>query len=324
MDEFALIADLLAPLSRGAPGAFGLGDDAALLSVPEGCDLVTTKDMLVAGVHFMADDEPGLIARKLLRVNLSDLAAMGATPRAYLLALALPKSTGESWLRGFVGGLALDQAAYGIDLIGGDTVSTDGPFTASLTALGEVRHGQEIRRSGAVAGDLIFVSGSLGDGALGLAVLSGALEGLDEAAEAMLRDRYHLPRPRIELGLRLSGLAHGLIDISDGLIADLGHICAASKVAAEIDAPRIPLSPAARAALANDPGLLATVLGGGDDYELLFTADRAAAAALDAIANELDLPITAIGRIKAGSGVVAVDEKGDEIDVPAPGWRHFF
>lgn len=324
MDEFALIADLLAPLSRGAPGAYCLSDDAALLSVPEGYNLVTTKDMLVAGVHFMADDEPGLIARKLLRVNLSDLAAMGATPRAYLLALALPKSTDKSWLSGFVDGLALDQAAFGVDLIGGDTVSTDGPFTASLTALGEVRNGEEIRRSGAVAGDLVFVSGSLGDGALGLAVLTGALKGLNEAAQAMLCDRYHLPRPRIELGSRLSGLAHGLIDISDGLIADLGHICAASKVAAEIDAPRIPLSPAARAALALDPDLLVKVLGGGDDYELLFTADQAAVAALDAIAKDLDLPITAIGRIKEGRGVMALDEKGDEIDLPAPGWRHCF
>ena len=323
MDEFTLIADLLAPLSRGAPGALGLTDDAALLSVPEGHNLVTTKDMLVAGVHFMADDEPGLIARKLLRVNLSDLAAMGATPRAYLLALALPKSTDEGWLRGFVGGLALDQAAFGVHLIGGDTVSTDGPFTASLTALGEVREGEEIRRSGAVAGDLVFVSGSIGDGALGLAVITGALAGLDEAAEAMLRDRYHLPRPRNELGLRLSGLAHGLIDISDGLIADLGHLCAASKVAAEIDAPRIPLSPAARAALALDPELRAQVLGGGDDYELLFTADQAAAAALEEITNDLDLPITAIGRIKPGSGVAALDETGREIDLPAPGWRHF-
>ena len=187
MDEFSLIAELLAPLSEAAPGAFNLTDDAALVSLPEGRRLVIAKDMLVAGVHCLADDDPGLIARKLLRVNLSDLAAMGATPRAYLLALALPKSTDKSWLCGFVGGLALDQAAFGVDLIGGDTVSADGPFTASLTALGEVRYGEEIRRSGAVAGDLVFVSGSLGDGALGLAVLTGALKGLNEAAQAMLR-----------------------------------------------------------------------------------------------------------------------------------------
>ncbi len=323
MDEFALIAELLAPLSRGAPGAFDLTDDAALLSVPEGHRLVATKDMLVAGVHCRPDDAPGLIARKLLRANLSDLAAMGATPRAYLLGLALPKTTDEGWLCDFVGGLALDQAAFGVALIGGDTVSTDGPFTASLTALGEVRAGAELRRAGARPGDLVFVSGSLGDSALGLAVLSGALKGLDETAEAMLRDRYHLPRPRIALGLRLSGLAHGLIDVSDGLIADLGHLCAASKVAAEIDAPRVPLSSAARSALALDAGLREKILGGGDDYELLFTADSQAAAPLSAIADDLDLPITAIGRITEGSGVTALDEKGDPIKLSSPGWRHF-
>ncbi len=323
MDEFAFIAELLAPLSRGAPGAFDLTDDAALLAVPEGCRLVATKDMLVAGVHCRPDDAPGLIARKLLRVNLSDLAAMGATPRAYLLGLALPKTTGEGWLGDFVGGLALDQTAFGIALIGGDTVSTDGPFTASLTALGEVRAGVEMRRAGARPGDLVFVSGTLGDSALGLAVLGGALKGLGETAEAMLRDRYHLPRPRIALGLRLSGLAHALIDVSDGLIADLGHLCAASKVAAEIDAPRVPLSAAARAALALDAGLREKILGGGDDYELLFTADSEAAAPLAVIAADLDLPITAIGRITEGSGVTARDENGDPIKLSSPGWRHF-
>ena len=323
MDEFALIADLLAPLSRGAPGAFGLSDDAALISVADGHRLVATKDMLVAGVHFLPGDEPGLIARKLLRVNLSDLAAMGAAPRSYLLGLALPKALGESWLRGFVGGLALDQAAFGVDLIGGDTVSTEGPFTASLTALGEVPEGAEIRRSGGRVGDLVYVSGSLGDAALGLAVLGGGIEGLDEAAKTMLRDRYHLPRPRVELGRRLSGLAHGMIDVSDGLIADLSHLCAASRVAAEIDAPRLPLSAAARAALAIDAGLRDKVLGGGDDYELLFTADAADGGRLRVIADELDLPITAIGRITAGSGVTAWDEDGDPIDVSSPGWKHF-
>ena len=228
MDEFTLISELLAPLSRGESGAFDLTDDGALLALSEGCCLVMTKDILVSGVHFLTHDDPGLIARKLLRVNLSDLAAMGASPRAYLLGLALPRATEEGWLRGFAGGLALDQAEFDVSLIGGDTVSTDGPFTASLTALGEVRTGAALRRSGALPGDLLFVSGSLGDSALGLAVLTGVLKGLDAAAEAMLHDRYRLPRPRIDLGLRLYGLAHGLIDVSDGLIADLGHICEAS------------------------------------------------------------------------------------------------
>ena len=323
MDEFALIAELLAPLSRGAPDAFDLTDDAALISPRAGHHLVVCKDMIVAGVHCLADDDPGLIARKLIRVNLSDLAAMGATPRAYLLGLALPKQTDEDWLRGFAGGLALDQAAFSLDLIGGDTVSTDGPFTASLTAFGEVRDRAELRRSAARPGDLVFVSGCFGDAALGLAVLKGALKGLNAPDEALLRDRYHLPRPRVGLGARLFGLVHGLIDVSDGLVADLGHLCAASKVAAEIDVPRIPLSSAARAALALDPALLEKILAGGDDYELLFTAESEAATKLAAIAVELDLPITAIGRITEGSGVTALDASGGQIDLPSTGWRHF-
>lgn len=323
MDEFTLISELLAPLSRGEPGALNLTDDGALIAPAEGRCLVMTKDMLVAGVHFLADDDPGLIARKLLRVNLSDLAAMGAAPRAYLLGLALPNSVGEGWLRGFVEGLARDQAAYDITLIGGDTVSTDGPFTASLTALGEVRAGHELRRVGAVAGDLVFLSGSLGDAALGLAVLTGALKGLDDDAEAALRDRYHLPRPRLDLGRRLYGLARGLIDVSDGLIADLGHICTASGVGAEIDAPKVPLSVAARAALDLDPDLLATVLGGGDDYELLFSAAPGAVGQIADLAGELDLPITAIGRIAGESGVVVRDKNGLPMEIESSGWRHF-
>ena len=323
MDEFALIAELLAPLSNGAPNAFGLTDDAALISPSPGHHLVVSKDMIVAGVHCLADDDPGLIARKLLRVNLSDLAAMGATPRAYLLGLALPKEADETWLRSFAGGLALDQAAFAIHLIGGDTVSTGGPFTASLTVFGEVRDGEELRRSAARPGDLVFVSGCFGDAALGLAVLKGSLKGLDASDEALLRDRYHLPRPRIGLGLRLSGLAHGLIDVSDGLVADLGHLCVASKVAAEIDVPRLPLSSAARAALSLDSGLLETILTGGDDYELLFTADPENAKRLATIGAELDLPIAAIGRIIEGRGVAALDESGVKIELSSTGWRHF-
>lgn len=323
MDEFALIADLLAPLSQGAPGAFDLTDDAALVSLSTGHHLVVTKDMLIAGVHFLPDDDPGLIACKILRVNLSDLAAMGAKPHSYLMGLALPKVTEEDWLREFVAGLAQDQKTFGVHLIGGDTVSTDGPFTASVTALGEISTGAELRRSCACPGDLIYVSGSIGDSALGLAVLKGALQGLDEVFCAFLRDRYHLPRPRIALGLRLHGLAHAVMDISDGLVADLGHICVASKVAAEIYAPKVPLSAAARAALDMDAAMLDMLLGGGDDYELLFTVDPACESALADISCDLDLPITAIGRILEGDGVTVFNDDGASINMSLSGWRHF-
>ena len=323
MDEFALIAELLSPLSRDAPDAFDLADDAALVGIRRGHQLVVTKDMLVAGVHFLAEESPALVARKLLRVNLSDLAAMGAAPRAYLLGLAVPGGTGEDWFRAFAGGLAEDQAAFGIQLIGGDTVSTGGPLTASLTALGEVPAGAALRRSGARSGDTVFVSGAIGDGALGLAALKAGIAGVDEPGLAYLAERYRLPRPRVALGGRLHGHAHAVIDVSDGLVADLGHICAASGVGAEIEAARVPLSPPARAALDADPALLTTVLAGGDDYELAFTADAAAVGPLADMAVALDLPITAIGRVTARQGVVVLDADGVPLRLASTGWRHF-
>ena len=315
MDEFDLIARHFAPLASGAPGAFGLTDDAALVEVGAGRRLVATKDMIVAGVHFLADDPADLIARKLLRVNLSDLAAMGAEPRWYLLAIALPRDADDGWVAGFAAGLGVDQTAFGVHLIGGDTVATDGPLTASITVLGEVDADHAIRRAGARPGDTVYVSGTLGDAALGLRVRRGELPNLDADAQASLIDRYRLPRPRIDLGQRLQGVASAAIDISDGLVADLGHICTQSAVGAEVEAGRVPLSPAARTALDANPELMASVLTGGDDYELLFTARS-----IDAL--PADPPITAIGRITEASGVRVLDDEGVPMTFPSTGYRH--
>ncbi len=323
MDEFALIKELFAPLADGAPEALGLGDDAAVLALGADRRLVVTTDMVVAGGHFLADDPAALVARKLLRVNLSDLAAMGAAPRAYLLALAVPEGTGEGWLKDFAGGLAEDQAAYGLSLIGGDLISTRGPLTASLTALGEVAAGGELRRDGARPGDHVYVSGTLGDAALGLRVARGSLAALAAADRSVLIDRYRLPQPRLELGLRLGGLAHAAIDISDGLVADLEHVCDRSGVGADIEAWRVPLSPEARAAFDADRSLATLGLTGGDDYEIAFTAAGDTGQAVAALATALTLRLTPVGRITAGTGVRVVDELGAEVSLATRGYRHF-
>jgi thiamine-monophosphate kinase len=322
-DEFGIIADILAPLAAATPGAFGLEDDAASLALTPGHELIVTKDALVAGVHFLAGDEAGAVARKLLRVNLSDLAAMGAAPRCYLMALVLPRDIDEGWLWRFAEGLRADQEAFGIGLAGGDIVATEGPLTLTLTALGEVPAGAALRRAGASAGDLVYVSGSIGDGALGLKAARGELEGLDGEHRAYLAGRYRLPQPRIDLGQRLRGLARAAIDVSDGLAADLGHLCEASGRGAEVEAERVPLSEAARAAIAAEPALLSTALTGGDDYELLFAAPPEAEADLAALAAALALPLTAIGRITEEGGVRFLDGRGIPLDLAAGGYRHF-
>ncbi|OAN50850.1 thiamine-phosphate kinase [Paramagnetospirillum marisnigri] len=325
-DEFGLIAELFAPLSAGCPGALNLTDDAAFLAAEPGFDTVATMDAMVAGVHFLPDDPPELIARKLVRVNLSDLAAKGAVPRHLMLAAAFPKGTGMDWLRAFAEGLRQDVEEFGVSLIGGDTVATPGPLTLSLTALGRVEAGRGLRRSGAVPGDHVYVSGSIGDGALGLLAVQGRLAGLPPDAVATLAGRYRLPQPRIVLGPALVGLARASMDVSDGLVQDLGHICRVSGVSAVIEAERVPLSDAARAAVAMDQSLLALVLTGGDDYELLFTVPAGAARGIESLARRTGVALTRIGRIEAATqaaGVSVVDADGVVVPLPRGGWRHF-
>jgi thiamine-monophosphate kinase len=311
--EFALIARHFRPLA--GPGALGLGDDAALITPPPGRDLVLTVDAMVAGVHFLPDDPPDLVGRKLLRVNLSDLAAKAAVPLGYLMTVSAPRGTPDAWFAGFAAGLAADQAAFGITLLGGDTTSTPGPVSLSLTAIGHVAPGQMIRRAGAAADDDIWVTGTIGDGALGLAVAQGRLA----EPSGFLLDRYRLPRPR--LGLVLAGIASAGMDVSDGLVQDLGHLCRAAGLRAEIEAGSVPLSAAARMA---GPDWLQTCLTGGDDYELLLAAPPARAAALQQAAQAAGMPVTRIGRFHDGPPRVMVrGPAGEEIRLSRPGWSHF-
>ena len=311
--EFALIARHFRPLA--GPAALELGDDAALLTPPAGRDLVLTADAMVGGVHFLPDDPADLVARKLLRVNLSDLAAKGATPLGYLMTVSAPRDTPDTWFANFAAGLAADQATFGVSLLGGDTTSTPGPLSLSRTIIGHVAPGQMVRRVGAQPGDGIWVTGTIGDGALGLAVAQGKLA--DPTGH--LLDRYRLPQPR--LGLSIAGIASAGMDISDGLVQDLGHLCRAAGLAAEIEAARVPLSDAARAA---GPARLVTCLTGGDDYELLLAVPPAHEAALRQAAHAAGMPVTRIGRFHAGApGVMVRDPIGREISLARGGWSHF-
>ena len=324
MDEFAAIERLFAPLAKGEPGAFALTDDAAVLALPPGRRLVVTKDVMVAGVHFLVDDEPALVGRKLLRVNLSDLAAMGANPRAYLLGATLSLPFDEAWLAGFTEGLRQDQESFGVTLVGGDTTAHRGPIVLSLTALGEIEAGRELRRAGARPGDLVIVSGTIGDGVLGLKVLNGGFPDLAASHRKALAGRYHLPEPRVALGRNLVGVAHAAIDVSDGLVADLGHVCHVSGVGAVIEAAQVPLSPAARAVVAEEADLPPGLLTGGDDYELLFAIDPDTAGRLPELAAASAVALTVIGRIVEGRGIQVVDATGKPLALPdRTGWTHF-
>lgn len=322
--EFELIARYLAPLAAAAPLAFGLTDDAALLAPEPGEQVVLTKDCMVAGVHFLDADGPEVIARKLLRTNLSDLAAMGATPRGYLLGLVLPRGFDEAWIAGFARGLALDQQEFGVALLGGDTTATSGPTVLSLTALGVAPQGRVLRRNGARAGDLLYVSGTIGDAALALHLKLGQVFGIDPEIRAALNRRLDLPSPRVGLGPRLVGIATAALDVSDGLVQDVGHIARASGVAIEIAAAELPLSPGAAEVIGEEgPELFLDCLSGGDDYELAFTAPAGRAAEVAAAAAAAGVAVTCIGRVAAGQGVTVRDRQGDLIELARPGYRHF-
>lgn len=313
--EFGLIARHFRPLA--GPGALDLLDDAALLQPPFGRELVLAADAMVAGVHFLPDDPAALIGGKLLRTNLSDLAAMGAVPLAYLLTVSAPRETPEAWFAEFAAGLAADQARFGLYLLGGDTTSTPGPVSLSLTILGHVAPGRAVRRAGAREGDEIWVTGTIGDGALGLLALRGRLADPD----GILARRYRVPEPR--LGLVGPELVSACLDVSDGLIQDLGHLCRAAGLGAEVMAESVPLSAAGRDALGDDPALLATCLTGGDDYELLMAVPPGTIAALQARGAALGMATTRIGRFVAGHGVTVLGRPGEVIPLARAGWSHF-
>jgi thiamine-monophosphate kinase len=312
LSEFQLIAQMFAPLAT-APGAFGLMDDAAIIPACEGADLVVTTDALVEGVHFFANDPPDTVAKKALRVNLSDLAAKGAVPHGYLLALSLPASIDMPWLESFARGLSEDQVEFSLSLLGGDTTATPGPLSIAITAFGHVPAGTIIRRAGAVPGDLVFVSGTIGDGGGGLAVLKG-----EEAAPSHrepLISRYRLPMPRLALGQALRGIATASLDISDGLLADLGHIAEASGVRIVVEAERIPRSAALAALWGEGMDAIVRAATSGDDYEIAFTAPS--------LPQGMPTPVTCVGRVEQGSGLVLLDAQGRDVPVPRAGYRHF-
>jgi thiamine-monophosphate kinase len=303
--EDRLIARYFKPLAT-APGAFGLTDDAAIITPPPGCDLVLTTDGVISGVHFMPHDPPGSIARKVLRMNLSDLAAKGAKPAGFLLSIALPPRTEENWIASFAKVLGDDADYYGCPLLGGDTDHTDGPLSITVAAFGTVPHGKMVRRSTAKPGDAVVVTGTIGDAALGLLkqkdnILQKRWQLTDEQSDD-LKVRYLLPEPRTALADAVLHHASAAMDVSDGLVGDLAKLCRASGVAAEIDVGRVPLSEAAQAALAADPTLIETILTGGDDYEILLTLPPEKLSAFCQSAQEAGVPVTEIGGIAAGEG----------------------
>lgn len=323
LSEFAMIAKYFAPLSRKSPGAFGLTDDVALVRVPDGHELVAKVDAIVEGVHFFRDDPPDLVAKKALRVNLSDLAAKGAKPIGYLLSLSLAPWAGDEWIAAFASGLAEDQQQFGLDLLGGDTTSTPSNLTISITALGSIANGTMVRRSGAQPGDLVFVTGTVGDAGGGLSILKGEGVTLSATDRDFLIARYRVPEPRLSLGPKLSGLASSSLDISDGLIADCGHIAETSRVGIRIDAARVPLSPPLVALWGNSPQSIARAATSGDDYEIAFTAPASTRARIAAAAKDAGVPVTEIGTVESGEGVVLRDKNGQAIPLASAGYTHF-
>lgn len=319
MREFEIIAQYfseLTPIHEQA--VLGVGDDAAIWQPSPDKQLVLAVDTLLADRHFFGDDPPDSVAYKALAVNLSDMAAMGADPKAFLLSLSLPKAD-EAWLASFAKGLATLSHEHNVMLIGGDT--TQGPLSVSITILGEVSPNQALTRGGAQKGDDIYVSGELGLAAMGLHALRhrGELYGtnFDECVQA-----YRRPTPHIQLGKALVGVANSCIDISDGFMADLGHILEQSDCGARIDLKTLPISKLAHEYETAEQAL-AWALSGGDDYQLVFTANADKRDAIASLSNQLSLPLTRVGQITPGHDLIVLDEHGDTVDIATTGWEHF-
>jgi thiamine-monophosphate kinase len=323
--EERLIERYFRPLATAA-SAFGLGDDAAALTPPAGCDLILTTDGVIAGVHFLPTDPPQSIGRKALRMNLSDLAAKGATPIGFLLSIALPANAQESWIAAFAEGLGQDISHYGCPLLGGDTDRAPGPLSISITALGALPHGAMVRRATAKPDDVIAVTGTIGDAALGVLIHRDADLAqqwrLSSAASEYLRGRYLLPQPRNALAGALREHASAAMDVSDGLAGDLAKLCRASGLAAEVDVDAVPLSDAARAALSADANLIERIMTGGDDYEIVLTLPSALFGAFRTAAESAGVPLSKIGQVTRGQGVRFLHE-GKVLSFAQPSYSHF-
>ena len=324
LGEFGRIRTHLRPLAAGFPGALGLEDDAAVLTVPVGRELVVTTDAMVEGIHFFADDSPAVIATRLLRVNLSDLAAKGADPLGYCLVMNLPERCDDDWFAAFAKALAEDQARFCVHLIGGDSTATSGPLVVSMTLMGTVPTGKMIRRGGAGQGDRVLVTGTIGDAALGLALRQGWLDPVDSYEGSMLIERLRRPEPRLSLAHDLRRLATAAVDVSDGLVADAGHIALASGLALEIKVAQVPLSVVARRLVAARPSLLALVLTGGDDYEIVITVPPDNVAPMIEAAARLNVAVTEIGEVVSGEPgeVLALDASGRPLPLARRGYTH--
>jgi thiamine-monophosphate kinase len=324
--EDRLIARFFKPLATH-PGALGLSDDAAFIAPPAGCDLVLKTDGIIGGVHFFAEDAAREVARKALRVNLSDLAAKGATPLGFLLTLALPRAIGDDWLAAFADGLRADAEEFGCPLFGGDTDRTPGPVTISIAMFGSVPHGTMVRRAGAKPGDRVFVSGTIGDAALGVVMRKKTAMGADwklsEAQRRHLAARYLLPQPRNALAEAVRRHASAAMDVSDGLAGELAKLCRVSDVAAEIAVAQVPLSDAARAVIAAAPAMLETALTGGDDYEVVCTVPPSRAASFRAAAQAVNVPVSEIGAIVAGEGARFLGAGGKPLVFKQASFSHF-
>ncbi|MDZ7802815.1 thiamine-phosphate kinase [Thiohalophilus sp.] len=320
LSEFDIIARYFAQATPGREDVvLGIGDDAALIDPPAGQQLVVAIDTLVAGVHFPLETDPYDIGWKALAVNLSDLAAMGAQPAWLTLALTLEHND-DDWLAAFSRGLADLAGEYGIQLVGGDT--TRGPLTVTVQVAGYLPPGQALTRKGATPGDEIWVSGTLGDAALGLRIAQGQLQA-DDSVKATLCRRLNRPEPRLALGIALRDVASSCIDISDGLLADLGHLCAAADCGASLHCADLPLSSAARELMSADSGLGDLPLTGGDDYELCFTAAASRHGAIQSLATQLDCPLSCIGLVEAENDIHCHDPDGQIRNISGHGYRHF-
>lgn len=320
--EDRLIARYFGPLATH-PGALGLTDDAAFVTPPPGHDLVLKTDAIIGGVHFFAEDDARTVAQKALRVNLSDLAAKGAAPLGFLVSLALPQGTSEEWLSGFAAGLRADAETYACPLFGGDTDRTPGPITISVAMVGTVPNGTMVRRAGARPGDRVFVTGTIGDAALGLVLRKGADWKLSAPQRDHLLSRYLLPQPRNALAEAVRAHASAAMDISDGLVGDLTKLARVSGIAAQVDAARVPLSDAARAAVAADPAMLETALTGGDDFEIVCTVAPDRAESFRAAARAAQVPVAEIGVVAAGEGASFRDARGTPMSFKRLSFSHF-